>query len=803
MSIKKELSYMQLRSVLNPEDYNFGENDGEYDGSIIGQDRAVNAFDFGLMIKMKGYNIYMSGPSGTGKTTYAKMKTSEIAINEPVPYDWCYVYNFENPGRPSALKFAAGMGKQFKEDMGELVEVFNTEIQKAFNSEDYEKQKNEILKVNDEKRDNLMKKISDMAKANGFSVKSTNSGIYFMPIINGETINEEEYENLDETEKNKINASSNKIQDEAGNIMRDIRELEKKSKKSIDDLDYKVCMFAIGHYVSSVQEKYKDYEKAIKYIEAVQEDVLENISEFIDDEEQEEPLSALIPVLSKKQSEDITLKYKVNLVVDNSETKGAPVVIDFNPTYYNLIGEVEYDNEFGNLTTDFMKIKGGLLHKANGGYLIVQSQDILTNVQSWEALRRVMKTREISIENLRENFGVSAIPTLKPEPIPINVKIIMIGSSYYYDFLQLYDEDFEKFFKIRADFDYEMKKSSENIKRVAKFIKEFSKREKTLPFDVTAFSEVIFYSSRLVERQDKLSTRFNHLAEVLGEAAVWAKIENNSSIKDIHIKKAIKEKENRLKMYEDKISEMIDENIIMIDTQGKKVGQINGLAVFDVGNYVFGNPTRITATTYLGKAGIVNIEEEVKMSGQTHNKGFQIITGFLGQTYAQDFPLSLSSRICFEQNYNGIDGDSASSTELYCILSSLSDIPINQELAVTGSVNQRGEIQAIGGVTFKIEGFFDLCNRRGLTGNQGVIIPVSNINDLVLKDEVVEAVKNGIFHIYPISNIDEGIELLMNKAAGKRDKNGKFPLDTVHGLVMKKLKEYNKKANNLESSSRR
>ena len=320
---------------------------------------------------------------------------------------------------------------------------------------------------------------------------------------------------------------------------------------------------------------------------------------------------------------------------------------------------------------------------------------------------------------------------------------------------------------------------------------------------MTAFSEVIFYSSRLVERQDKLSTRFNHLAEVLGEAAVWAKIENNSSIKDIHIKNSIKEKENRLKMYEDKISEMIDENIIMIDTQGKKVGQINGLAVFDVGNYVFGNPTRITATTYLGKAGIVNIEEEVKMSGQTHNKGFQIITGFLGQTYAQDFPLSLSSRICFEQNYNGIDGDSASSTELYCILSSLSDIPINQELAVTGSVNQRGEIQAIGGVTFKIEGFFDLCNRRGLTGNQGVIIPVSNINDLVLKDEVVEAVKNGMFHIYPISNIDEGIELLMNKPAGKKDKNGKFPLDTVHGLVMKKLKEYNKKANNLESSSRR
>ena len=793
----KELSFEQLKNSCPADSFSFQETsqiEGLQEG-IIGQDRAVKAFDFGLMVKMKGYNIFMSGPSGTGKTTYAKLSANRIAATEPIPHDWCYVYNFQNPRTPLALRFSPGVGKQFRDDMSELVQIFKIEIQKAFRSEDYEKQKSEVMKSFDEQRDELMKTMSEMAKEHGFQVKSTNSGIYFMPVIEGKTINEEDYENLDDDIREKIDTASTLVQEKAGTIMRDIRNIEKECKKGNDDLDYKVGMFAIGHHVSTVQERYKDYPRVIEYIGSVQEDVLENIEEFIEDEEEpDEGMAALWPMFSKKQTEDVTLKYKVNLIVDHSETKGAPVIVHFNPTYYNLAGEVEYDSEFGNLTTDFMKIKGGLFHKANGGYLIVQAQDILSNSQSWEAIRRVIKTNEISMDALREQLGAVVAPTLKPEPIPADIKIIMIGSNYYYELLSEFDEEFDKFFKIRADFDYEMTRTDENIQRLAKFIKSFAKRENTGEFDVSAVCAVVDYSSRLAERQDKLTTRFNHLAEVLGEAATWAKMAGDSVITAEHIKKAVSEKEYRVGMYEEKLGEMLDSEVIMIDTQGAQIGQINGLAVLDMGTHCFGNPSRITATTYIGKNGIINIEKEARLSGQTHDKGVQIITGFLGQTYAQDFPLSLSCRVCFEQNYNGIDGDSASSTELYCILSSLAEIPIRQDLAVTGSINQRGEIQAIGGVTYKIEGFYDLCQKRGLTGSQGVIIPVSNVKDLVLKDEVVNAVKEGKFHIYPISKLDEGIELLMGVAAGVRDKNGCYPADSVHGLVIKKLKEYYKKS---------
>ncbi|MEA4816622.1 MAG: AAA family ATPase [Lachnospiraceae bacterium] len=794
----RELKYTELKNISSPEVFDFKTTDEiePLDG-IMGQDRAIGAFDFGLQVKMKGYNIYMSGPPGTGKTTYAKKSAKAAAKNENVPSDWCYVYNFSDPRSPMALRFEPGCGKQFKDDMAELVEVFYTEIQKAFNSDDYEKQKNEILNLLDNKKDKLMKEMSEIAKEYGFGVKSTNSGMYFMPVINGEIINEESYDKLSEDVKAKINAASDVVQEKAASIMRDVKEHEKESKKSTEALDYKIGMFAIGYYVNSIQEKYKSNERVIKYIEALQEDVLENISEFVEpDSDEEESLSSIIPMLSKRNAEDITLRYKVNLIVDNSETKGAPVVVDFNPTYYNLVGEVEYDSEFGNLTTDFMKIKPGLFHKANGGYLIVQAHDILSNIQAWEALRRVIRTKEIAIEGLKEQFAIAAAPTIKPEPIPADVKIIMIGSRYYYDLLEYYDEDFEKLFKIRADFDYEMLASSENMLKLSSFIKLFSANENTPAFEASAVMAVCEYSSRLAERQDRLSTRFNHLTEILSEAATWARLDEAETINANHVKKAIQKREERASIYKDKLLESIDEDIIMIDTEGKRMGQINGLAVYDTGNFSFGMPSRITATAYMGRAGIINIEKEANMSGPTHNKGVQVINGYLGQTYAQDFPLSLSARICFEQNYSGIDGDSASSTELYCILSSLSGLPIRQDLAVTGSVNQWGDIQPIGGVIFKIEGFFDICKKKGLTGTQGVIIPNSNVNNLVLKDEVVEAVKSGMFHIYAINSINEGIELLMGVPAGERGKTRKYPVKSVHGLVLKKLEEYNKKALN-------
>lgn len=789
-----ELDYTQLKRSCSPEEFSFRTTQEipPLEG-IIGQERAVQALDFGLAVKMKGYNIYMSGPSGTGKTTYARASTEKLAATEPVPSDWCYVYNFQNPRCPLALRFEAGLGKQFKEDMEELVQLLKIELQKVFRADDYEKQKSELLHSFDEERGALMDDMSAMAGEYDFQVKTTNSGIYFMPLVEGKAVGEEEYDNLAEDVKADIEKKSQTVQEKAGSIMRDIRELDKASKKRVEQLDYKVGMFAIGHHIGAVQEKYQEYERVIAYINAMQEDVLENISQFFEEEEEsDEALASLLPMFSKKPAEDVTLKYKVNLIVDHSETKGAPVVVTFNPTYYNLVGEVEYDSEFGNLTTDFMKIKGGLFHKANGGYLIVQAQDILSAPQAWEALRRVIKTKEINMDSVREQLGAVVAPTLKPEPIVADIKVIMIGSNYYYETLSQYDDEFDKFFKIKADFDYEMPGTEENIWKIARFIKGFVEREKTMEFDVSAVCSIVEYSFRAAERQDKLSTRFNHLAEILCEAVTWAKLERAETVTAEHIRKTVYEKEQRMNLYEEKLDEMLADDVIMIDTQGSEIGQINGLAVLDMGNYVFGNPTRITATTYVGKSGIVNIEKEARMSGQTHDKGVQIISGFLGQTYAQNFPLSLSCRVCFEQNYNGIDGDSASSTELYCILSSLAELPIRQDLAVTGSVNQKGEIQAIGGVTYKIEGFFDLCRKRGLTGEQGVIIPVANVRELVLKDEVVEAVKCGTFHIYPISHIDEGIELLMSMPAGKKNKNGTFPVNSVHGKVMKKLRAFDK-----------
>ncbi len=789
-----ELDYTQLKRSCSPEEFSFRTTQEipPLEG-IIGQERAVQALDFGLAVKMKGYNIYMSGPSGTGKTTYARASTEKLAATEPVPSDWCYVYNFQNPRCPLALRFEAGLGKQFKEDMEELVQLLKIELRKVFRADDYEKQKSELLHSFDEERGALMDDMSAMAGEYDFQVKTTNSGIYFMPLVEGKAVGEEEYDNLAEDVKADIEKKSQTVQEKAGSIMRDIRELDKASKKRVEQLDYKVGMFAIGHHIGAVQEKYQEYERVIAYINAMQEDVLENISQFFEEEEEsDEALASLLPMLSKKPAEDVTLKYKVNLIVDHSETKGAPVVVTFNPTYYNLVGEVEYDSEFGNLTTDFMKIKGGLFHKANGGYLIVQAQDILSAPQAWEALRRVIKTKEINMDSVREQLGAVVAPTLKPEPIAADIKVIMIGSNYYYETLSQYDDEFDKFFKIKADFDYEMPGTEENIWKIARFIKGFVEREKTMEFDVSAVCSIVEYSFRAAERQDKLSTRFNHLAEILCEAVTWAKLEGAETVTAEHIRKTVYEKEQRMNLYEEKLDEMLADDVIMIDTQGSEIGQINGLAVLDMGNYVFGNPTRITATTYVGKSGIVNIEKEARMSGQTHDKGVQIISGFLGQTYAQNFPLSLSCRVCFEQNYNGIDGDSASSTELYCILSSLAELPIRQDLAVTGSVNQKGEIQAIGGVTYKIEGFFDLCRKRGLTGEQGVIIPVANVRELVLKDEVVEAVKCGTFHIYPISHIDEGIELLMSMPAGKKNKNGTFPVNSVHGKVMKKLRAFDK-----------
>jgi len=754
---------------------------------LIGQDRATESLTFGLLMKEKGYNIYVCGGTGTGRTTFAQKYAEKMAASETIPQDICLVYNFENPKRPRLLRLPPGMGKRLKAEMKELIERLSEEIPKIFADREYEQRKNDIVRILKGKQEAIIKTMTEEARKHDFEVKNSNTGIFFLPIVDGEVINEEQFDSLTQEQRDIISKKSESIQQRASDALREIKEYEKVTKKDVDDLDYALGLLTVGHHMSDIIQSFSSEPELLKHLKAMREDILENLSDFIlGDSDEEDAIHALMPWQSKKTNDDGLSRYKVNLMVDNSELTGAPVVVDYNPSYTNLIGEIEFDNEFGNFSTDFMKIKPGLLHKANGGYLILQAQDVLSNPLAWEILRRALVTEQIVTEPLREyNTGV-AVNCIKPEAIPLDIKIILVGGSFYYDILYTYDDYFEKLFKIRADFDYEMKLNDTNIAEISRFVEEHS----PLPLDKTAIFKLIEHATRLAERQDRLSTKFSRLTEIINEAATWAKLDNAKKVKAAHVQKAILKREYRLNMYEEKLSEMIEEDTIMISTDGAVVGQINGLAVLDTGDHAFAKPSRITATTYMGSAGIVNIEKEADMSGSVHDKGVQVLSGYLGQMYAQSFPISLSCRICFEQNYSGIDGDSASSTELYAILSSLSGLPIRQDIAVTGSINQHGEIQPIGGATFKIEGFFDLCKKRGLTGKQGVIIPTRNVRDLVLKDEVVEAVKNGEFHIYPVSHVNEGIEILMDTPAGVKDP---YPFNTVHGKVYRKLRSYHRK----------
>ena len=787
----KELTYKQLKNFCDARDFDF-KTTKELEGfdEVIGQERALEALKFGLRVKNKGFNIFVSGLPGTGKTEFIKNTAQKIAETEKIPDDICYVYNFSDSKFPKILTLPAGYGKVFRNEMEELINYLRDDLPKVFTAKSYELKKADIIKKYQDKKDILIKKVSEQAQKRGFCVKLKSDVIFFMPMVDGEIISEEQFENLPQEQKDLITKNSLVMQNHANEVMNILKANEKNMNTEIEALEYSIGLFEIGRYLNDLFDKYGEYNCVVNYLQDVKENLLDNIKKFVKKDEEEETQQQMVIPLKNKKDDDEFLKYKVNVLVDNSDLICAPVIVDFNASYFNLCGEIEYENEFGNLTTDFTKIKAGLLHKANGGYLILQASDIFKHGASWEAIQRFLKTGQISIEPPREVNTGFAISSLSPEKFQANVKIIIVGSEIYYRSLYELDDDFAGMFKILADFDYETDLNKKSIDDTLKFIKNFIVKKKIKDLDAAAVAKIIEYSSRIAESQKKLSTRYNLLAEIITEADAWATLEDEKIISEFYIKKAIQERNNRLNMYENKLTEMINEDYIMIATQGEVIGQINGLAVLDTGNYTFGKPSRITATTYVGKAGIINIEKEAEMSGNIHDKGMQVLTGYLGQTYAQDFPLSVSCRICFEQNYSGVDGDSASSTELYAVLSSLSDLPIRQDIAVTGSINQKGEIQVIGGVTYKIEGFFELCKKRGLTGTQGVIIPEHNVNDLVLNDEVIEAVKHGQFHIYPVKNIDEGIEILTGVRAGERDFKGNYPADSVHGLAMQKLKRF-------------
>ncbi|MGB7605819.1 MAG: ATP-binding protein [Lutisporaceae bacterium] len=787
MANYKELESVDLRNICHGDKLGF-ETTAELTSleGIIGQGRASAAMEFGLAIKRAGYNIYVSGLTGTGRSSYSRTIINKIAINEKTPDDWCYVYDFNNPDKPIALNLPAGMGSKLQKDMTKLVKNLKTNIPRSFDSEEYEKQKNEVIQGYQMQSSEMMEVFNQFAKQRGFMIKKSEQGLLTIPVIEDNPIDEEGYLKLSTEAKKKIDEGSLVVQAKLLETMKQINEVEKHVKDRLDHLEIMVALVTVEQPIMDLKEKYGEYENVLLYLQSVQRDIINNIEDFREPEKGETEGSILE---EKIRSKEFTKKYQVNLMIDNHDKQGAPVIQEANPKYYNLFGKIEYESNMGAVTTDFTKIKPGSLHTANGGYIIINMSEIIRNPESWEGLKRAIKTNSIAIENIYSIAGVVS-SGMKPQPIPLSIKIILVGSAQLYNILYNRDEDFRKYFKIKADFDIDMKSDDENVIKYAKFISSHCVKKNLLHFDNTGVATVIEYSRRLAEHKHKLSTRFNDIIEILYEADAWCRIDNEQIITAAYVKKAIKEKYYRSNRIEEKLQELIDTGVILISTEDKVVGQVNGLSVMEFGDISFGKPSRITAVTYAGEKGIINIEREVEMSGSIHDKGMLILSGYLGERFAQDFPLSLTSSICFEQLYDGVEGDSASSTELYALLSSLSEVPIKQCISVTGSVNQRGEIQPIGGVNDKIEGFFQTCKVRGLSGQEGVVIPHQNVVNLMLNEEVVEAVRQNKFHIYAIKSVEEGIEILTDVPAGRKNEKGEYPENSVFYKVQKKLEKY-------------
>lgn len=785
-----ELSYRSLKSTCNPNLFKFDTTESlEPIQGGIGQDRGIKALEFGLNVDINGYNLYVEGPSGVGKTMYTKHFLDSISKKKKVPQDWCYVYNFDNPNEPVAIPLSASQGKEFKEAMDKFVKDITRDIRDTFNNEDFEKEKALIKQEYDLKRSALMEKLNQTSAQYGFQVKSANNGIYMMPVLNGKTIEEEEFEKLDDATKKEFEDKSSIVQQHVMEAISQIKSIQSEADQKINEWQSNVALLTVNAHINFIKSNFKRNKKITKFLDDIKKDILKNVNAFLakDDSKANTPQNMQRPEIQKPW-----LNYRVNLFIDNSNLDGAPVIMDSNYSYPNLFGRLEYENCYGSLRTDYTMLKPGLLHNANGGYLVMQARDIVSNQLCYETLKKVLRTKELGIENSVEQHTSMVMVSLKPEPIPLNLKVILIGDELLYQTLISVDTDFKKLFKIKVEFEDDAPLTLDNMNKLARVIHGFCATEELPPLDKTAMARVIEYASKLADDQAKLSTRFGEITQVIGEAGTLARLNKEKIITGKTIELALSQRDEREQKYNEKYFEMINSNTLMIDTSGFKVGQINGLTVMNLGNYSFGLPVKITANTYVGKNGIINIEREVDMSGSSHSKGILILSGYLGEMFAQDMPLSLTASLCFEQLYNGVDGDSASSTELYAILSSLSGIPINQSIAVTGSVNQKGEIQPIGGVNEKIQGFFEICKMRGLDGSHGVMIPKSNEKNLNLSDEVISAVKDKKFHIYAISTIEQGIELLTGVPAGRKDLTGRFPAGSVNCLAYAKLRKYAK-----------
>ncbi len=782
-----KLKPKDLSRTCKPSSFRFGST-AEIDPlqGIIGQERAVRSLGFALDIKNEGYNVYLSGYFGTGKTTLAREMVNQRASRDPVPADWCYVNNFKQQENPQAVSLPAGRGQQFRNDVAAAMDNFAKNIGKAFQEEAFELQKNALVNKFMEEGNLIYVRLEEEVRTYGFTISRTQAGVNSIPLKeDGSQLSQDEFIALPEEERVELMRKGALVQERINDSYRQYRELEKQLKEKLRELELETARQVAAPDFAAMEAKYAELEDVLEYLAAMQQDILDNIELFKASDD-----DAAMNLLRRLDKRALLRRYQVNLIVDNSSLAHAPVIYETNPSYTNLFGQIEFESEFGVLTTDFSRIRAGSIHKANGGYLVMNVYDIIRNYYVWDKLKRVLKNNEIVVESLSKTFGLGNAETLEPEAIPTNVKVVLIGDPQYYYLLYNYDEEFQKLFKIKADFDIDMDRTPSNTRDYARFVSSVCSRKKLRHFKPGAVAQVVDYGSRMADDQNKLSTLFNKLVEIIYEANCWAGYDKAELVEREHVRRAIAEKHDRSAMIEERMQEYIEQGTIMIDVSGSKVGQLNGLAVYQVGDHQFGKPVRITAKTFMGEKGLVNIEREIHLSGSIHSKGVLTLNGYLGAQYAQDKPLSLSASLTIEQNYAGIEGDSASSAELYALLSSLAEVPLRQGIAVTGSVNQNGEIQAIGGVNHKIEGFFRVCEKRGLDGEQGIIIPWQNIRNLMLDQNVIAAVRARKFNIWAIHHVDQGLEILSGLAAGERKENGEFPADTIHYRVNRRLNEW-------------
>lgn len=782
----RKLTAEEARQVCIPDSLGFESTESlEPVQTIIGQSRALQALQFGLGMQNSGFNIYAAGLSGTGKMTAIVAFLERVAQEKDVPPDWCYVHNFQDPHSPKALRLKAGLGAQLQKDMKRLIETAKVDIRKAFESDDYVRRRDATARIFNQKREKLFNELNQAAHDRGFAVQMSPVGILLIPIMRGEPLTDQEMLRLSPEQKEEIAKRREDTQEQVNEAVAQMRSWEREAGEEIERMDDEVVRFVLGVPIGELSDKYRDNPDVIEYLKALHADIIENRNLFRSPQGAEEggPFAQLATAQAFR-------KYEVNVLVDNSHLTGAPVVIETNPTFNNLTGRLEKEAHFGAITSDFTMIRAGSMHRANGGYLVIRTQEILRNLMSWESLKRTLGEQKVIIEELAERFGLVTSKHIQPEPIPVNIKVILIGENLHYYLLYNLDREFPELFKVKADFDSRMDLNAENLKLYNSTLCAVCGKEDLRHLDKMAVAKIIEHSSRLAEDQQKLSTRFAEIADIIREANYWAGMDGEDLIGGAHVSKAIEQKVYRSNLIQERVGEMIQRGILKVGTEEEVEGQVNSLSVIDLGDLSFARPSRITASVAAGREGLIDIEREAKLGGPIHTKGVLILSGLMAGRYATSIPLSLAARLVFEQSYTEVEGDSASSAELYALLSALAGVPIKQGIAVTGSVNQKGEVQAIGGVNQKIEGFFDVCKAKGLTGGQGVMIPQSNVHNLMLREDVVEAVRRGEFNLYSVEDVDEGIELLTGIKAGRRLKDGRFQKNSINRRVQDRLEQF-------------